>query len=447
MTESAIDLSQGVFRPVSEEISAGPLTVQGSIPADLNGRWLRNGPNPLSGGFVGNDTFSWFLGDGMVHGIHLEDGQALSYRNRWVRTATIAKEQGQNVEAGTPANTNIIRLGDQLLALCEGGVPHQMTENLATVGSQDFGGALPGGHMTAHPKFDAATGETIAFDYDWKQPYGRHFIFDSAGTITHSTDIPLAGPSMMHDFAVTASRSIFLDLPIVFDLQMAMGGRTVPYRWTPEYRSRLGVLPRHGNGAAIRWFDIEPCFIFHTMNAYDDGDSVVLDAVRYKRLLAFDFDADAFIPDDAPGILTRYELNLVSGQVSETVLCDANVEFPRVGEALVGQPYRAGYAVEFAPNLMDTTGLVRVETDSGHVTRWQHQPGDAVGEPLFVPRQGAEPDTATDGYVLYPLYRGSEDRSALQIRDADNLAGEVLASIELPVRIPAGFHGNWISAG
>ena len=117
-----------------------------------------------------------------------------------------------------------------------------------------------------------------------------------------------------------------------------------------------------------------------------------------------------------------------------------------MGEALVGQPYRAGYAVEFAPNLMDTLGLIRFDTDSGNVTRWQHQPGDAVAEPLFVPRQGAEPLTATDGYLLYPLYRGNEDRSALQIRDAGNLAGGVLASIELPTRIPASFHGNWISA-
>ncbi|AII50119.1 hypothetical protein KR52_13385 [Synechococcus sp. KORDI-52] len=446
MVESAVDLSQGVFRPVSEEISTGPLDCSGSIPTDLNGRWLRNGPNPHNGSFIGNDTFSWFLGDGMVHGIHLENGQALSYTNRWVKTATLARAQGQDVETDTPANTNIIRLGDQLLALCEGGVPHQMTNDLTTVGPQDFGGALPGGHMTAHPKFDAATGETIAFDYDWKQPFGRYFIFNSAGTITHSSEIPLDGPSMMHDFAVTASRSIFLDLPVVFDLKMAMHGRAMPYRWTPDYKARLGVLPRYEDGAAIRWFEIEPCFIFHTMNAYDDGDSVVLDAVRYERLLRFDFDSDAFIPDDSPGILTRFELNLATGQVRESVLCDANVEFPRVGEALVGQPYRAGYAVEFAPNLMDTLGLIRFDTDSGNVTRWQHQPGDAVGEPLFVPRQGAEPLTATDGYLLYPLYRGNEDRSALQIRDAGNLAGGVLASIELPTRIPAGFHGNWISA-
>ena len=439
---AAADLNAGGFRPVADEVYETDLPVRGEIPADLNGRWLRNGPNPHSMSFDGNDYFSWFLGDGMVHGIHLEGGRALSYRNRYVRTKALAAKEGAEVDPDTPSNTNVIPLGSKLLSLCETGVPYEITTELETVGPQDFGGSLPGGTMSAHPKFDAHTGETLAFDYNWQEPYGRYWVFDSDGEITHETTLDVSGPVMMHDFAVTQSYSVFMDLPVVFDLEMAMAGMTIPYRWQDDHQARIGVIPRHGD--TVQWFDIDPCFVFHTMNAYETADTVVLDAVRYDRLLSYDLPSRTWSDMFNPGYLTRFELNLTTGVASQTEVAEVNVEFPRVADLAVGRPYQHGYSVEFQPDLVNSRGLARFDLESGAVERWEHAPGDLVGEPLFVPRQGAAPGTEDDGYVIYPIYRAAEDRSALEIRAAGELNGPAIGSVELPCRIPAGFHGNWV---
>ena len=441
------DLNQGAFRAVRKEVRVDGPRVVGQIPKDLNGTWIRNGANPYSGLYDGHDMFSWFSGDGMLHSLRIEDGEAIYYENRWVKTNLLA-HPGEDVEDNTPANTNVIGLAGSLLALCEGGVPYRMSPSLETIGPYDLGGTLPGGHMSAHPKLDPTTGETVAFDYDWQEPYGRYFVIDASGAVAHSADINLQGPSMMHDFAVTASHSVFMDLPVVFDLKLAIAGRTIPYRWRPDYQARLGVLPRFGGSTQMKWFDIDPCFIFHTMNAFNDGDCVVLDAARFDKILEYDFVADDFIPDTSEAFLTRYTLNLMTGESSSTQISDISVEFPRVANTRVGTSYQYGYAVEYQPNnVYETKGLVRFDLHSGETQKWQHQAGGNVGEALYVPSENGAGLQEDAGYVLFPLYDANSDTSSLEIHDATDLAGGALASVKLPVRIPAGFHGNWFEDG
>ena len=91
---------------------------------------------------------------------------------------------------------------------------------------------------------------------------------------------------MMHDFGVTATRVVFLDLPVSSTSSWPPPGRSIPYRWMPEAGARVGVMPRHGAGSDVRWIGIDPVYVFHVLNAFDDGDRVVIDVVRYDR--AFD---------------------------------------------------------------------------------------------------------------------------------------------------------------
>ena len=89
---------QNNFTPVHDEIVADDLEVIGSLPAGLNGMFLRNGPNPQ---FPPQGRYHWFDGDGMIHGVHLRDGRA-SYRNRFVRTRgfEIERREGKAIWTG-----------------------------------------------------------------------------------------------------------------------------------------------------------------------------------------------------------------------------------------------------------------------------------------------------------------------------------------------------------
>ena len=182
----------------------------------------------------------------------------------------------------------MVRHARRILALCEAGLPWEVDGQLETLGAFDFGGRLAG-PMTAHPKVDAVTGEMILFGYGWAPPFLRYHVADRHGTLRHSVEIAVKGPTMMHDFAVTATRTVLLDLPVVFDV--ALADRTgVPYRFDAGYGARIGILPRFGVSAEVRWIEIDPCYVFHTLNAYDDGpDRVVLELARYPSM--FDWSA------------------------------------------------------------------------------------------------------------------------------------------------------------
>ena len=255
MTTSVPHLT-GNYAPVTEELTAYELPFTGTIPAELTGWYLRNGPNPHAAA-----SAHWFLGDGMVHGVRLEQGRAVSYRNRWVRTTTFTdgarvRDADGNLDlAAGLANTHVIRHAGRTLALVESSYPYELTCELDTIGPYDFDGKLRTA-MTAHPKTCPTTGELHFFGYDYTAPYLTYHCADAAGNLLVSRAIEVPAATMHHDFNLTAAHVVFMDLPVVFDLEVAKSGGGMPFRWRADYQARLGVLRRNDPRGAIRWLSL-----------------------------------------------------------------------------------------------------------------------------------------------------------------------------------------------
>jgi carotenoid cleavage dioxygenase len=451
---------QGNFAPWRSEGSAHDLPVRGTIPAALAGTYYRNGPNPA---FPPLGRYHWFDGDGMIHAITLADGRA-HYRNRWVASRGLAEERAAGralypglLELGlmeapglkNTANTNIVAHAGRLLALMEGGLPTELRpQSLETVGEYDFAGRLATA-MTAHPKRDPVTGELLFFGYSPFPPYVVYHVADAAGALVSSRPIEVAWPSMMHDFAITERHVIFILCPLVFRVEDA-ADRGGAFSWEPDRGTALGIMPRDGGSGDVRWFTTDPCYVFHVLNAYDDGAAVVLDVARYGRLRLMEREAarDPGYAGDGAARLHRWRVDLAAGTVSATPLDDIVAEFPRMDERRVGRRHRFGWLavrdVETSRRLPEFTALRGYDLERGTTVTRSFGPHCGVGEPVFVPRSAAAAED--DGFVLALVYDAERDGSDLVILDARDLAGEPVAVVRLPHRIPYGFHGAWVPA-
>ena len=477
----------GNFAPVAEEITALDLDVTGTIPSYLDGRYLRIGPNPI--GDVDPARYHWFMGSGMAHGLRLRDGNADWYRNRWVRSADVARKLGETWRGGTTeggfdfaANTNIIEQGGRTLAIIEAGAsPYELTDELETVGPSDFCGTLFGGY-TAHPKRDPATGELHAVSYNpVRGNIVQYTVTGVDGKVRRTVDIKLRAQTMMHDFSLTEKYVVIYDLPVALDLSLILhkrpaktvanlltrlaerhsapdfflraamrgsargGGASpggMPYRWAPERQARVGVMPREGTAADVRWFEVNACYVFHPLNAYDDGDKVVLDVVRHSSVFA---SGHALVPGNPT--LDRWTVDLTAGKVAEDRINDIGQEFPRVDERLVGRRHRYGYAVgmsEGGSGIAAPNAILKHDLSTGRTQSHSFGPGREPGEFVFAP--SSDDAAEDDGVVMGFVYDRSTDRSDLVLLDGQTM--ETVAAVHLPVRVPHGFHGNWVpSAG
>ena len=453
---------QGNFAPWRLEGTAEDLEIAGAIPRELNGTFYRNGPNPA---YEPRGRYHWFDGDGMIHAISLRDGRA-AYRNRWVRSDGLKEERaaGAALYPGllefspteaprfkVTANTNIVCHAGKLLALVEAALPTRLApDTLETVGLYDFGGKLSG-PMTAHPKMDPETGEMLFFGYSPFPPYLQYHVADRAGALMRSEVIDIAWPSMIHDFAITADHVVFILCPLVFSFEnLAATGKL--FAWEPERGTRIGVMPRNGGNSDVRWYETGASYVFHPMNAYTEGDAIVLDVARYNSLRFMDPDAarNPAIGDDDAARLHRWRIDLrPGGGIASTPLDDASGEFPRVDERLVGRKHRFGYQAVTEPQHAAGsqpvwTAVKKYDLVRGTDVLRSFGAGNGVGEPLFVPRHdGAEED---DGYVLALVYDHARNGSDFYVLDARDLAGEPAAVVHIPNRVPYGFHGNWVAA-
>jgi len=438
---------EGNFAPVLEEkTEEHDLEVTGVVPPDLEGRLLRNGPNPVV--LPGDRAdYHWFSGDGMVHAISLSGGRATGYRNRWVRTRALAKEvatvppKGPSEPVDGPANTHVIRHAGVILALVESGFPHALSPDLGRARIHDFDSTLSS-PMTAHPKVDPVTGELVFFGYDlFGPPFLRYHVVDANGQLTTTEPLDVPRAVMMHDFGLTATRAVFLDQPVVFDLALASEGRALPFRWAPEAGSRVGVMPRNGTDADLRWISMDPSYVFHVVNAFDDGDRAVLDVVRYDAV--FETAPGESITRSLPS-LHRWTVDPVANRVHEERLDDTPVEFPRIDPAAAGTRQRYGYCTRLGadPGQPSLEGLVKYDFDRDVSERFEPGEGRSPGEPVFV--RAADGAGEDEGWVLSVVYDATRDRSDLVILDATSFAGPPVATVHLPARVPHGFHGSWV---
>jgi len=455
------------FAPVHEEVTAENLPVVGELPAELDGMYVRNGPNPQ---FDPIGRYHWFDGDGMLHGVRIAGGRA-SYRNRYVRTKgwELERQAGHALFTGllepprfdnphgpfkNAANTALVWHDGRLLALWEGGEPHHIRlPGLETVGPYDYCGKLLHA-FTAHPKVDAATGELFFFGYNVVQPpYLQYSVVAPTGEIVKTTPIELPIGVMMHDFAITERYAIFMNHPYTFSLERALRGEPMAM-WEPDRGSHFGIMPRHGNGSEIRWFSTDPCYVFHVLNAFEEGDEVVLDACWLPGIDLAEMSPNEEEPvaarerplmRDAKNHLHRWRFNLKTGSVRHGPLDDADTDFPRINDSLVGRRNRYGYTARFFRDPWGRAfadGLVKYDLLTGR--SWHHNfgKGRTGGEGVFVPRPGGTAED--DGYVMTFVYDDREGSSELVIIDAQNFEAEPVARVLLPQRVPYGFHGAWI---
>jgi carotenoid cleavage dioxygenase len=431
-----IPAGYGAFHtPVAQEVEALDLPVEGALPPELDGLYVRNGANPRPGAGAAH----LFLGDGMLHGLRIEGGRARWYRNRWVRTKSFESKAPYLRRSGTldfavgPANTNAVAHAGKLLALVETSFPYEVTPELETVGPHDFAGKLrmP---FCAHPKRCPRTGELHTIGMRLFPGALAYHRISAAGELLESRRIPIPRATMMHDFALTENYAIFLDLPIVFDIRRAMLER-LPFRWSDTHVPRLGVVPREDRRARVRWFEVAPCFVFHVLNAFETGGRICVDSVRYRELWR---DGPG---DFAPTTLHRFTLDLAGGTVSEETLDERSVELPRCDDRRSGSAYRYGYAV--ARDDGDARGaLVKYDLRDGTATRHEYGTGRFTAEATFIPA-GTDEDA---GWLASYVYDAARDASEFVLLDAGDVTAKPVARVPLPQRVPHGFHGNWIAA-
>ncbi len=434
----------GPFAPVEQEITATDLAVRGQLPAELDGRYLRNGPNPF--GAVPEGGQHWFTGAGMVHGLRLRGGNAEWYRNRYVRNAGVATALGEPSRGGpihegmdTAVNTNVIGVGGRTFALVEAGAfPVELTDELDTIASNDFDGTLTTS-FSAHPKRDPETGDLHTITYWWPEESVHYVVVGPDAKVRHDVEIPVGGRPMVHDNAITATRILVLDLPCTFSMEAAAAGAGLPYRWDPERPARVGVMPLYGKADEVVWCDVDPCYVFHPLNAVDLPDGRIEAIVaRHPRMFA----TDQLGPNEGSPTLDRWTIDPSTGVVKEERIDDRGQEFPRVPESLVGRAARYGYTVGVGDFSLEHSFLLKHDLVAATSTAHDFGPTSVAGEAVFVPREGGTAED--DGWLLSLVTDTTDGRSALHVLHAQDLGGDSVAVVDLPQRVPLGFHGNWI---
>ncbi|MBW2294376.1 MAG: carotenoid oxygenase family protein [Deltaproteobacteria bacterium] len=455
----------GVYAPSVHETTAFDLDVtEGEIPSDLCGAYVRNGPNAV---FEPSALYHWFDGDAMVHGVYFRDGK-VGYRSRFIRTDALAEEMAaeRSLWPGImgpfdfdtsrgflkdTANTDIIHHNGKLLAtwyMC-GDVYQLDPLTLDGRGKNDFGGKLTTS-VSAHPKVDARTGELVYFTLSDDAPYMRYGVVSKDGDLVHETPIDLPGPRAAHDLTITENYTLLHDFPLFHDveLQRKIGHRVAKFH--PELPSRFGVLPRHAGNDQVRWFEFEPAYVLHMVNAWEEGDWIIMDGCTQPDPTIKRRKEDGELASMLGYLrinahLHRWCMNLATGETKEMDLDDLNVEFCLPDTDLYGSKTRYsyhqqlpvdGYTVEFH-------ALVKYDHEDGTRTRYEYGPGNLASESPFARRAGSESED--DGYVV-TIVTNPEWRhhSECWVFRAQEIERGPIAKVKLPARIPPGFHAKWV---
>lgn len=430
---------QGVYAPVKQEVESHELTIRGSLPPELTGWFMRNGSNPVNG-----DSEHWFLGDGMIHSVRLENGRATTYRNRWVDTP-IYRAGGGLMSAGPPggavgqSNVSVVAHGGRFYSLGEIGWPYLVDPQTLDAQPTDFDGALHT-YFTAHPRPDPATGELHAFGYGLVAPYLTYHVISPTGELTYSSEIDLGRPVMMHDFAITESDAIFWDLPVIFDITAVSGGALKAFKWRPDEGARIGVMPLGGPTTDIRWVEVDPCFVYHCSNAHREGDEVVVDVCRLPSAMT------EYV-DERPSRIERWRINTAGRELtlrSET-LSEQRMDLPSIDRRFSGRSNKYGWfanTVDDGPGgAVQLPGISRLDIATGRTDSWLPGPWLAAGEGVFVPAGPGE----GEGYIMAFVTDRRTMTSSLAVLDAMDMAAGPVAWIDLPQRVPVGFHGAWMA--
>lgn len=458
----------GPFRPTLDEVDLPATVVSGALPPELDGEYLRNGPNPR---FTPIGSYLYPLeGDGMVHAVTLRDGK-VHYRNRFVRTPMVElEEQAGHVlwpglmSGRTPTadevgpelagsfrempDINVVRHSGRLMAMAEGTPPFCLGTDLATIKRETFDGALPVG-MTAHPKIDPVTGEMVVFCYMLEAPYLTWSVIDRDGQVTRA-DTPVPGvnrPVMIHDMALTEHSVVLVLSPLFFDVMAAMRGGSL-LSWEPDEGTRVAIVPR--DGGAVRWAHGDTFWTWHMANAFHrpgpDGSPGTADSPIVVDMVQHNNPGMGLRSGPHTSAFVRTTIDPVAGTIDHEEIEAGRLEFPRIDDRLLGSMHHQvamGHRTAAAPPVPGAFDAVRVfDSTTGRAATWAAENG-LVGEPSFAPRPGSSaPD---DGWWLTIVADpAGVDLSRLVVLEAADIAAGPVATVQLPARVPLGLHGNWL---
>ncbi|XP_057978629.1 carotenoid 9,10(9',10')-cleavage dioxygenase 1 [Malania oleifera] len=482
----------GNFAPVPDETPpCKNLLVQGYLPECLNGEFVRVGPNPKFSPVAG---YHWFDGDGMVHGLRIKDGKA-TYVSRYVRTSRLKQEEffggskfmkigdlkglfgllmvqmqmlreklgvlDTSYGTGT-GNTALIYHHGKLLALSEADKPYALKVledgDLQTLGMLDYDKRLAHS-FTAHPKVDPVTGEMFTFGYSHKPPYITYRVISKDGLMHDPVPITISDPIMMHDFAITANYAIFMDLPLYFRPKEMVKDKKLIFTFDSTKKACFGVLPRYAKDELqIRWFELPNCFIFHNANAWEEEDEVVLITCRLENpnldLVSGTVKEKL---ENFKNELYEMRFNLKTGLAAQRKLSAPAVDFPRVNESYTGRKQQYVYGT-ILDSIAKVTGIIKFDLHGEPVTRKTKLEvgGNVQGifdlgaskfgsEAIFVPCEPGITSEEDDGYLIFFVHDENTGKSYVNVIDAKTMSADPIAIVELPHRVPYGFHAFFVT--
>jgi carotenoid cleavage dioxygenase-like enzyme len=447
----------GIYAPTEKETVVLDCKVVGEIPRDLYGAYCRNGPNPAH---TPTDLHHWFDGDGMIHSVYFENGKA-EYRNQYIRTDDLKAELAGTLDAGgvllpanrkrdlvykDTANTDLVFHNGSLMALWYiSGKPVRVdARTLQTIGNESFGGKLPR-HVSAHGKVDMVTGDFAFFDYALYEPWMTYGIVDKNNVLKNFQRVDLAGPRLPHDMGLTENYVILHDLPVVFS---EAGLRKNLWRIEQQDRpARFGVAPRSGSGADIKWFEAEPCYIYHVANAWEDGDEVVMHACKmipnnHRPNPSYGPYAPMAVVLALHAVPVEWRMNMKTGKIRSRQLDDRLGEFPVINNELTGRRTRYSYNVAIPDaETLKFDGIYKYDLTTGDCQTHKFAPGVFGSEPAFAQRVGGTAED--DGYVVAFTINENTGASEVEILNAKDIAAGPIGRVVLPCRVPMGFHATW----
>jgi carotenoid cleavage dioxygenase-like enzyme len=453
--------------PVQREDVFEDLPVIGEVPADLNGLYVRNGPNAF---YPPEWRYHAYDGDGMLHSASFDRGRVV-YRNRWIDTRALREERAaghaiwkglkEPMRADRPdeplkntSNTDVKYHAGRLITMWyRSGLPYALDpRTLQTIGPADFDGAIS--RISAHSRPDEHTGELLWFDYGLTAPFLRYGVIGPDRKARHAVDLDLPGPTLPHDMAVTEHYTILHDFPLRPDAEALKAGR-YKVRFHNDQPSRFAVLPRYGRADEVRWFEARPAYMLHVINAWEEGDEVVMVGTPYRLHEGPDGLPDARRLEHTIHLRQRdfivyeWRFDLKTGRTRERVIDDVlNTEFPVINGAWQGRRNRWSYHVVFPPGGREEPrfpGLVKYDLETGGYVAYSAGPKWFYNEPGFAPRDDAQAED--DGYLVSFVWNPVDARSEIQVIDVrgSRLAEGPVARILLPRRVPHGFHATFVS--
>ena len=456
----------GAWTPQHDELTCDELDViEGAIPGDIDGIYLRNTENQLHQPL---GRYHPFDGDGMIHQIDFHAGRA-NCRNRWVRTRCFDAEQtaggslwgglmdppGTSLRPGFGAHGGlkdasstdvVVHAGQAISTFYQCGEGYVLDP--ATLEQRGLAPWVPLDGISAHPKVDQRTGELLFFNYSKHAPFMHYGVVDARGQLAHYIPVPLPGPRLPHDMAFSEHWSIVNDLPLFWDADLLKRGIHAA-RMHDGVPARFGLIPRHGRPDQIRWFEAAPTYILHFLNAYEEGDEVVMDAYfqdnpqppplanadGFGHMMAY-VDEHSFQPR-----LHRWRFNLADGSTREERLDDRVLEFGMIDSRVAGRKHRYVYSTTSKPGWFLFNGFVKHDLETGQTSELMLAEGRYASEAPFAPRLGGTDED--DGYLVSFITDENSGTSECILIDAQDLAAGPVCRIALPHKISSGTHSCW----